>query len=342
MKKFCVIVFLFAVFTAKTQTPSDCSIPAELSTYYERDIKNMALRRMDQLQSPDLQLIRIPSSWQDTIARGLAAILQSGLPEADSVFNRYCVHDNTSPMQIYQGLLIQVDLAYPWTQAWQNLNTITGNPYIDTLTTRYHLQLVQFFDWSFADYALLHTDSLWNVYALIDSLTLEPGVLNGEPDYIIGTAGRIEYDKIDDIQYINFWFQFNDCFDGCDNYRKWKFRVNEDCEVNYLGFEDFGVFGIEPLPTPSDCAIYTFLPVVKAHRKFSVYPNPASHWLSVKTNISIGYPQDYEIHDFAGKIVQSGSLINEDQKISVSALSPGVYSFHFSVNKLAVSFVVME
>lgn len=341
MKKLFILLLVFASTLCRSQTPSDYSVPDELTTFYARDIKTLALKRMEQYQSPDLAFVRIPQTWQDTIAHGLAAILQSGLEEADSVFNSYCVHNNTGEKQIYNGLLIQVDINYPWTQAWQNLNTITGNAYIDTLTSRYDLEISQFFDWSFGDYALLHTDSLWNIYALIDSLIIEPGVLGGEADALIGSAGRITYEKYAGVQYFDFWFQFNDCFDGCDNYRKWMFKVQSDCTVEYLGFEDFGFFGIEPLPGPLDCNIYTSVPKTPYVDVLTVFPNPAINQITVQLKNFFVFPVEFAIYTPDGKAVLQGKLTENNQKVDVSTLRRGLYILRLNASDVAhVRFLV--
>ncbi|MDO8899094.1 MAG: hypothetical protein Q7V19_15695, partial [Bacteroidales bacterium] len=95
MKKIAIlIILLISTVILQSQTPSDCTIPYELIENYERDIKNLSLKRMAELNSPDFALISIPQTWQDTIAGGMAAIMNAlSLPESDSVFNLYCVHD---------------------------------------------------------------------------------------------------------------------------------------------------------------------------------------------------------------------------------------------------------
>lgn len=324
MKNWLILFLAFTFGTSFGQNASSCSVPPELETAYERDIKTLAINRMQQLNSPDQHLIRIPKSWQDTIAQGLAAVLQAGFEESDSVFNRYCVHNNTGPVQIYNGLLIQVDVSYPWTQAWQNLITLTGNAYIDTLTTRYHLNISAFYDWSFADYALLHTDSLWNVYALIDSLALEPGVLGGEPDAIFGSAGRITYTKTGDARFYEFTYQFNDCFDGCDNSHTWKFEVNPDCSVEYLGFEDFWVFDQLPLPPATNCNIYTDLDEVTSSEE-RLFPNPASDLVFLSGFEPKFFPLHITVYNLLGQPIAEQTLEHAQQSIDVSNLATGLY-----------------
>jgi hypothetical protein len=316
-----IILLLFSVVVVQAQTPSDCTVPYELIENYERDIKNLSLKRMTELNSPDFALISIPQVWQDTIAGGMAAIMNAlSLPESDSVFNRYCVHDLTSPMQIYNEMLIQIDASYPWTIAWQNLNALTGNATIDALVTRYGLTVTAFHDWSFGDYAVLHTDSLLNIYALIDSIVAVDGVISGEPNAVFGVAGKIEYQKIGDIRYYDFYFQFNDCFDGCDNYRKWMFKVNAECSVEYLGAENWGAFGIEPLPAPVNCNIFTSLRERQLHKRAVVFPNPSVDLFSIEKlesgNILV-------IYDASGRILQMNRV--EGTATQISLPTKGIY-----------------
>jgi hypothetical protein len=56
-----------------------------------------------------------------------------------------------------------------------------------------------------------------------------------------------------------FYFEWSDCFDGCDNYRVWHFKVVFKIAAwTYLGFDDWGFFGVLlPLPAPLNCNIST-------------------------------------------------------------------------------------
>ena len=107
------------------QTPSDCSLSPQLLNAYEWDIANMAIRNMQQNNSPSLSLVTIPQTEKDLIEKGLAAVLNSGLPEADSVFNLYCVHDRTSSVMTWQSMMVWVDTSVAWTAAWQNLTALS-------------------------------------------------------------------------------------------------------------------------------------------------------------------------------------------------------------------------
>jgi hypothetical protein len=293
----------------------------------------MAIRRMQETQSPALSLVTIPQNEKDTIVEGLAAVLNSGLSEADSVFNLYCVHDRTSPVMTWQSLIVYVDTSVAWTSAWQNLNAQTGNTYIDNLVNNYGLSIASFTNYSFGSLAEVNTSQILNINALIDSLELEPAITLAEPNAIIGMAGKISYQLIDTVRYYNFRFEFSDCFDGCDNYREWLFAVNPDCSVNYLGFTEFGFFGVQPLPAPANCNLFTSTYPL-SEETIKVFPNPVSDVLC----INAATDEFYCIRDLFGRIILEGNL-KKDNKIDTSNLTPGLYII--SIGNNALKFVKM-
>ncbi len=95
MKKSLLIIVLVSLFnTAISQVPSNCTVPPLLASEYHRDITQLAVQRLFELQSPDTVLVTVPQAYIDTISNGLAAILNAtSIVERDSVFNLYCVHN---------------------------------------------------------------------------------------------------------------------------------------------------------------------------------------------------------------------------------------------------------
>ncbi len=313
------LLFLLMSLPLFAQTPSDCTPNSQLLNEYEWDIANLAIRRMREYQSPDLLYVNIPQYQKDTIIAGLSAILNSSFPESDSIFNRYCVHDRTSTDMTWQSLILYVDTSYAWTAAWQNLTAITGNPIVDSLVVKYGLTVSSFNNYSWGSMAVLDFTQILNINALIDSLEMEPAITLAEANAIIGLAGKITYELSDTIRYYNFRFEFSDCFDGCDNYREWRFAVNPDCSVEYLGFNDFGFFGIQPLPAPTDCNLFS---AINRLPQFSdkIYPNPATSQLTLESDANT-----YTIFDLYGRTVKSGRILNSTQTIDINDLNSGIY-----------------
>jgi hypothetical protein len=337
MKKNILLFFLICTIAVKAQVPSSCSVPTALWTHYERDIKNLTLKRMYQMQTPDTALIHMPHAWTDTVAEGLAAIFNaSSIPEVDSIFNLYCVHDVNDVYIAGNSIMVRVDLNYPWAQAWQNLSSMTGNAFIDTMMVRYDLQVTGFYNWTIGDYAILETDSIWNVYALTDSLETEPGVISGELNGMIGGAGHMSYNTIGADRYYEFYFEFNDCFDGCDNYHNWRFRVGPDCSVQYLGFIDWGFFGIQPLPPPLNCN--TFVSVKEnISSSFTVYPNPAVTATTVTLKNKLQNKPVLLLYNVEGKEVKHITGVTQSEiNIEISDLNQGLYIFRIYDGEMPV------
>lgn len=333
MKKSLFLFVLVSIFNIiQAQVPSDCTIPQSLTNEYNRDIKQLVTNRLFQLQSPDTALVTIPQEYIDTISEGLAAIFNAtSIPERDTVFNLYCVHNNNGWPGEYDGFLVKVDTSYSWTQAWQDLNTITGNSFMDTILTRYNLTITDFYNWTIGNYALLSTDSSWNIFALMDSLEMTAGVISTEQNSIIGAAGTISYSTIGNIRYFNFYFEFQDCFDGCDSYTMWKFKVNPDCSVDYLGFVDWSYwnqFGIFPaLPAPINCNTFTSI-VENNIQKANcfIFPNPSNGKFQFAVNgLKVGKTPTLEIYNMQGKIIYQSAITNPKSEIDLSNQTNGIY-----------------
>ncbi len=329
MKKLILLTLLVSIFDSiQAQVPSDCTVPQLLATEYNRDINQLATNRLFQLQSPDTVLVRIPQAYTDSISEGLAAIFNAtSIPERDSVFNLYCVHNNNGWPGDYAGFLVQVDTNYSWTNAWQNLVTLTGDPLMDTILTRYHLTISNFYNWSFGTYAELSVDSSWNNLALIDSLQMVAGVLSAEQNSMIGEAGFINYSSIGDTRYYSFYFEFSDCFDGCDNYHNWMFKVNADCSVEYLGFVDWGIFGIQPLPSPINCNTFTSVPENNSQKADCyIFPNPSNGKFQLTVSgLSFENKSTVEIYNIQGEIIYHSTITNSNSEIDLSKEAKGIY-----------------
>ncbi len=304
------LVLVSSTAPSHAQVSSSCVVPPYLSGAYERDVKSMAVRRMRQVQSPDSALIDIPTAWLDTIWSGLAAIYNTTstggygpIAESDSAFSLYCVHDLSALGGIvHEALLIRLDLNEAWTVNWTLLNPISGNQYIDSLVSLYGITIESFLDlgpgWQ---YVSIHIPVWINSWALGEALMLEPGVMAADPECCIGDAGRIFYDRNGSGSQFIFQFEWQDCQDGCDNARAWKFNVSDACEVVYDGFEWYYALGVfTPLPSPIGCVSTVGLVEDHPGSAFGVFPNPASGSARIS-----GWSPGVEgfVHDAAGRLV---------------------------------------
>jgi hypothetical protein len=319
MKKLHLFITLLICFQVYGQVPSSCIADPVLIQNYERDFANMAIRNMYFLQSPDTQMVRIPYSQLQAIMEGMAAIRNSSYAEVDTIFNQYCVHDRSSFPQAYESILVYVDTQFQWTQNWQQLQANTGIPTIDTLVRNYGLRISNFYNFSFGNLAEIQIDSIINIYALMDSLKQVSGVVSAEANVIIGAAGKINFYLGSVHNLFEFYFEFNDCFDGCDNYRKWTFTVDPSCNVTYLGYQDYGFFQIEPLPNPILCNLFTPVPKIDSS-EIKIYPNPSSVlYIEAKTGTKLN------IYNHLGQLLKNIETVSDITEIKMEDYPTGLY-----------------
>src|SRR6186713_678033 len=109
MKRIFTSLLVLASTISNAQVASSCLPPPELVQGYNKDIMQLATNYLDQIQSADTIYVHPPQSVVDEITGGLAAILNANLPESDTVFNLYCVHNMNGWPGDYAGFLVQVD-----------------------------------------------------------------------------------------------------------------------------------------------------------------------------------------------------------------------------------------
>ena len=320
----CIILNLS---TTLGQANSNCTPSMLFLQEYQQDIYNLSLTRIFEVNSADTALIEIPELWKDTIEQGLAAIFNAtSLPERDTIFNLYCVHDRNSTIQSHAAFIIKLDSNYAWTQAWMNLNALTGDAYIDDLVQRYGLTVQQFYNWSNGPHVVVNSQAYLNSYALIDSLEISGGIVFAEANSIIGAACNMDYFKVGTDRYFDFYFEFNDCFDGCDNFRKWRFKVDTACQVSFLGAVDWGFFGVTPLPSPINCNVFNNIPKKPTvSNSIHIFPNPVDEILFIEQS-ALNDADYFKLYDNKGTLVLSGTLqATMRQQIELQQLSAGTY-----------------
>ena len=101
--------------------------------------------------------------------------------------------------------------------------------------------------------------------------------------------------------------------------------------ITLLGFLD---------GTPSNGRMYRFVPTSLGQEQFSapsisIYPNPANELLNIS---GLTESTSYKVYDTTGKLLQSGSAGETENKVDVSQLASGLYLIQFG-DSSAVKFL---
>ncbi|MCF8374117.1 MAG: T9SS type A sorting domain-containing protein [Bacteroidales bacterium] len=256
MMPFLVLILnLFLIGNITSQVQSSCCVTPELYNAYHTDVLELTIEYFLNNNLPEINQIEIPQSYQDTIMHGLAAVFNAySIPERDSVFDIYCIHNNSGyTTHLFHTISIKPDLNYYWANWWANGQTTTYYPPVDNLLSTYGFNLTYYYN--SIDVASFYTSQSINVYPLCDSLETIPWIIYAEPGGFIGDDNRIIYNRIGNDLFYSFSVRWGDCMAGCFNHRTWSFKVDADyCMVNYIGMTESN-YNNSPLPYASNCNI---------------------------------------------------------------------------------------
>jgi hypothetical protein len=298
-------------------------VPSILYTEYDEVVTDLAIRRIYQVNSPDTVYITVPQAQKDTIWEGLAAIFNAPIITGwDSVFNKYCVKQNININPFYfPHTYAELDTNYAWTQHWLNNEIITGYPELDNYIARYSFNAIG----NYGNEASLSSNLLINSKAFADSLLLFDGITNTTTMHgFLYSYNEIRYNKIGDTKYYDFVIRYgNDCQSGCVNSYIWKYKVNSDCSVEFLGIEET-IIDSEPFPLPTNCNIASSIKNNENNNSiFSVYPNPVKESLYI--SLSDNYKKTILIYDIYGREVKQLITNNSEFTIQIGDLQSGIY-----------------
>ncbi|NOY49046.1 MAG: T9SS type A sorting domain-containing protein [Chlorobi bacterium] len=335
MKKLITFSLLvIGLINLNAQIPSSCIIPSELKSSYDKDVKHLALQRIISQDSPYMDSIDIPFSYQDTIWSGLAAIFNvSSIPERDSAFDIYCIHEESTNNTIYNYIEVGVDLSYDWTHNWQNYNIVTGIPSLDTLLLTYGFSVYDFTSVLGYHYAILSTDQTINIQPVCDSIKTYSGVTYSIKVSYTFDGNTISYNKTGDERTYQFEIAWGDCPSGCICYHTYNFKVYDNCSVEYLGTSHYNIG--YPFPLPVNCNITTKVENNNFPVQFKAYPNPAQGFINIDANYN---NIEFEIINIFGQIIKTGTLSNHI--ISLENIDKGLYILAlYPENDNAIEFI---
>ena len=300
----------------------NCEVPDVLLDNYEKDVKHLTLLRMEQFNAPELGDVEISELWQDTIWKGLAAIFNSDSDERDQVFDQYCIHQNSWTSSNYNrisnSIYVKLDTSASWFQNWENETITTNDSFLDSLFIQFGFDSVRF-TFPIINVFSLYTDEYLNLEAFSELIEMNDNIVYAERITGAGDYSEIIYNYIGEEQFFDFTIGWGDCPSGCIFQQTWSFKIDELCNVTFLGIQadDDGV------PNAIDCNLST--PVDNTNNKASIKisPNPFIDKISILSGIENSLIK-YTLLSVNGKKLLEGQFV--DNEISdLYKLNSGIY-----------------
>ncbi len=289
---FILSVLVFSIYNAASQTyPSNCIATGSMENNYRNDVYKLAIKRVNDINSPWKDSVVIPSLYRDSIAIALyamqnmqASAIKDTIQALFGIFNSnsYYAADSlhiASAGEPYtytykiKTLRIVVFNTASWAGDWSSDNyNNTSSLEINNLINRFNLQVS-------AASAQIYPDK--RIYNIISPVALNIQALRNQFLFIAGTANcdlipyfdgnSMDVDIVNADVLLTYMIRCGDCPSGCTYGRIWKFRINtgSDCSVTYLSDQYWGlaVFSPELRGDCIDAVVPVILTSIKAFKK---------------------------------------------------------------------------
>ncbi len=219
-------------YIAQNVQPQDSQIPDLVQHQYRKDAEQLALRWLVEEGATSDNDVELPSDLIQTFYNVLIQVYQAtDLPARHLVVNTYKIH--TFPKHNTRDLLVGVDPAKAWTEAWRNGKQLTGNAEIDALMKQFDLELKGYLSGS--NIAVLRTGRALNTLALAKLLTPIEGVRYADDSSVGGDSSDIRAEFKGSYWQLDYSVGFGDCPAGCSQRTTWTFHAYPDGTVQFAG-----------------------------------------------------------------------------------------------------------
>lgn len=210
----------------------DAGVPAGLRAAYRDDAARMALR---DLQARGYKDIPIPAEAVQPYYDGLVAVYNATmLPARDTVVDVFAIHTFGNPAT--RELFLWALLSEPWVDRLSRGEIPTGDGDVDAILARYALSFTGARTLYEGDVLInLESAEALNIAELAPLFRRFAGVKYAEPDALGGDGNDIEGAVDGSRVVLSYSVGTGDCYAGCIHRRYYRFAVEPDGMVEYLG-----------------------------------------------------------------------------------------------------------
>jgi len=314
MKKVLPIVFFLSTGIISAQIiPSSCTAVDSIVQKYRNDAYRLAVRHVHHINSTYKDSAIVNAGIRSTYQRALIAVYNAtAIAARDTVVSFLNIH--TRPDPELRSLHIKAPGALPWMDKLFNSITPTGDAQVDLLMNKYKLQPVGYAQSTNYDLAVLKSDSSLNLSVLVKAFKAIANVIDAEAPVIFNDVVEITDTVNTSFTGLTYSFGWGSCQDSCDMRAYWKFRVYNDCSVEYMGSSGDPLF----------LGLHSYF---RDPAGINIYPNPAAE--EIELGASVNYQNGkFQIINLQGQILQEG-FIKDSGKISIKGLAPALYFVTF-------------
>ena len=235
------VPFVLAVVLGCDRTPDPAAPgdppPFSETTELDVDAAILALRELDREHDMRRLPVRLDPSLVASLRDALGAVRTFAHPAADSVGEVYEIRPFGGLWGNARSLLVTAEVDAPALAPWREGESSTGLAGIDSLVTRYDLEVAEHYRWSSIgwDGYLLESPQPLNLAALGARFEGVSVIDHAEPNSLGGDGNDVVAERDGDAWLLTYSLQWGDCPSGCIDGHWWRFRVADDGGVEFAG-----------------------------------------------------------------------------------------------------------
>lgn len=213
---------------------NDNVLPKYLKHIYKRDATRLAIRLINKEQRLSQQTITVPADLAQAIYNALVAVRVSDYGAIDTIAIKYGVR--SFPVPNVENIILVFEHDAAWVEPLKQRRDTTSSPSINQLIRQYNLVMTKmvYLDEERAGLVLNSMEPL-NIPALTMKFFTEEGIGSIEEVLPYGDGNDIDITRTKEGWELTYSVRFGNCMNQCQKYHNWKFGVNEEGEVSYLG-----------------------------------------------------------------------------------------------------------
>lgn len=311
-------------FSIKAQTvTSSCNLNDVNGYLYKDDADRLAIRYSYRFNSTWKDSTWIDQQLSNKYLKALLAVHNAtDIPARDTVVTWLNIHTIAQRPELRE-FFIAADSNLVWLKNLRYNILPCGQPHIDAAITKYGFQKTRFDAVPFLPWHTVYWDASYNfngnpLASAIGSSVSGISMIGGDNGFSDGIDIRDSLNpNFIDLLYCYRW---GDCIDGCDYARYWRFRVYNDCNVEYAG-----TFGNQ-LPIWASITNSSNI-----DNSVKIYPVPVQDKFSIESNsntiVSI------VVYNHLGQETIKATVDDLKTELDISNLDSGIYLIQIQTSK---------
>ncbi len=319
---FSLFITLNAVLVNSQTVPSSCIAHDSVYKKYKKSADKLAILWCEKTGNTFKDSILLNKQVSQQYLNSLVAVYNATtLPARDTVVRMIGITKDFYYPPDVNTLVFGADSSLFWVHNLRNNIIPCGNSQVDYLISKYYLKKIGYsntFSTSLYHLISFRTDTNFYINRLCDKFLAlaAQGINLSQP---INENKSFSFNITDSLNSnfieLTYSYSWGDCMAGCLYNRSWKFRINNDCTVQYLGSAG------NSLPQ----SIFTSIDKNNIPLKETeVFPNPFKNIVNInvqntETNTS------FTLYNSFGSVVLVSNKLCKVNKFDLSHLPVGLY-----------------